>query len=120
MEFIALRESMQLDRLAQDPAYALLLRQHRGEGLGAQFRVEITPEFVCAEVAAARAIIPANVNHPELEPMIIGRNFKVKINGQYRKLSPHLLTCRRGGKDDLGDSLGCGHHHGSLHRKAHS
>jgi phosphomethylpyrimidine synthase len=81
MEFIALRESMQLDRLAQDPAYALLLRQHRGEALGAQFPKEITPEFVRAEVAAGRAIIPANINHPELEPMIIGRNFKVKING---------------------------------------
>jgi phosphomethylpyrimidine synthase len=81
MEFIALRESMQLGRLAQDPAYALLLRQHRGEALGAQFPKEITPEFVRAEVAAGRAIIPANINHPELEPMIIGRNFKVKING---------------------------------------
>ena len=81
MEFIALRESMQLDRLAQDPAYAFLLRQHRGEALGALFPVQITPEFVRAEVAAGRAIIPANVNHPELEPMIIGRNFKVKING---------------------------------------
>jgi phosphomethylpyrimidine synthase len=81
MEFIALRESMQLDRLAKDPAYALLLRQHRGEALGAGISTEITPEFVCAEVAAGRAIIPANINHPELEPMIIGRNFKVKING---------------------------------------
>jgi phosphomethylpyrimidine synthase len=81
MEFVALRESMQLDRLAQDPAYASLLRQHRGETLGAQFPKEITPEFVRAEVAAGRAIIPANINHPELEPMIIGRNFKVKING---------------------------------------
>jgi len=81
MEFVALRESMQLDRLAQDPAYASLLRQHRGEALGAQFPREITPEFVRAEVSAGRAIIPANINHPELEPMIIGRNFKVKING---------------------------------------
>ena len=81
MEFIALRESMQLDRLKQHPSYALLLRQHRGEALGAQFPAEITPEFVRAEVAAGRAIIPANINHPELEPMIIGRNFKVKING---------------------------------------
>jgi phosphomethylpyrimidine synthase len=81
MEFIALRESMQLDRLATDPAYAVLLRQHRGEALGARIPTEITPEFVCAEVAAGRAIIPANINHPELEPMIIGRNFKVKING---------------------------------------
>src|ERR1700683_1751830 len=81
MEFIALRESMELDRLAQDPSYALLLRQHGGEALGAAFPQEITPEFVRTEVAAGRAIIPANINHPELEPMIIGRNFKVKING---------------------------------------
>ena len=81
MEFIALRESMQLEGLAADPAYALLLRQHCGDALGAQFPREITPEFVRAEVAAGRAIIPANINHPELEPMIIGRNFKVKING---------------------------------------
>jgi len=82
MEFIALRESMQLDRLAQDPAYALLLRQHRGEALGAQFPKKTTPEFVRTEVAAGSAIIPANINHPELEPMIIGRNFKVKIKAE--------------------------------------
>jgi phosphomethylpyrimidine synthase len=81
MEFVALRESMELDRLARDSSYALLLRQHGGEALGAQFPQKITPKFVCAEVAAGRAIIPANINHPELEPMIIGRNFKVKING---------------------------------------
>jgi phosphomethylpyrimidine synthase len=81
MEFVALRESMELDRLARDPSYESLLRQHVGEALGAQFPQRITPEFVCAEVAAGRAIIPANINHPELEPMIIGRNFKVKING---------------------------------------
>jgi phosphomethylpyrimidine synthase len=81
MEFVALRESMKLDRLANDPSCAVLLHQHRGDALGAQFPADITPEFVRAEVAAGRAIIPANVNHPELEPMIIGRNFKVKING---------------------------------------
>jgi phosphomethylpyrimidine synthase len=81
MEFITLREPMQLERLARNPAYELLLLEHRGEALGAHFPTEITPEFVRAEVAAGRAIIPANINHPELEPMIIGRNFKVKING---------------------------------------
>jgi phosphomethylpyrimidine synthase len=80
MEFVALRESMQLDRLLQAPSFALLMRQHKGEALGAQFPEKITPEFVRTEVAAGRAIIPANINHPELEPMIIGRNFKVKIN----------------------------------------
>ena len=80
MEFVALRESMQLERLLQDPYYASLARQHRGQPWGASLPEQITPEFVRAEVAAGRAIIPANINHPELEPMIIGRNFKVKIN----------------------------------------
>ncbi len=81
MEFVALRESTLLERLLQDPGYASILRQHPGQSLGAQFPEQITPEFVRKEVAAGRAIIPANVNHLELEPMIIGRNFKVKING---------------------------------------
>jgi phosphomethylpyrimidine synthase len=80
MEFAALRESMLLERLSQDPSYASLLHQHRGQPLGARLPNQVTPEFVRAEVAAGRAIIPANINHPELEPMIIGRNFKVKIN----------------------------------------
>jgi phosphomethylpyrimidine synthase len=81
MEFVALRESMLLERLRQEPAYASLSRQHRGQPFGAQLPDQVTPEFVRAEVAAGRAIIPANINHPELEPTIIGRNFKVKING---------------------------------------
>jgi phosphomethylpyrimidine synthase len=81
MEFVALRESMLVERLLQDPRYTSILRQHPGQCLGAQLPEQITPEFVRKEVAAGRAIIPANVNHPELEPMIIGRNFKVKING---------------------------------------
>src|SRR6202046_4682061 len=80
MEFVALRESMILERLLQDPAYASLLRQHRGQSLGAENPEQVTPEFVREEVAAGRAIIPGNLNHPELEPMIIGRNFKVKVN----------------------------------------
>jgi phosphomethylpyrimidine synthase len=58
-----------------------LLRQHRGQSFGARLPEQVTSEFVRAEVAAGRAIIPANINHPELEPMIIGRNFRVKING---------------------------------------
>jgi phosphomethylpyrimidine synthase len=80
MEFVALRESMQLERLLQDPYYASLARQHHGQSRGARLPEQITPEFVREEVAAGRAIIPANINHPELEPTIIGRNFKVKIN----------------------------------------
>ena len=81
MEFVALRESLRLQELRADPRYARLLRQHRGQSFGAAIPEEITPEFVRAEVARGRAIIPANINHPELEPMIIGRNFQVKING---------------------------------------
>jgi len=80
MEFVSLRESMMLERLFDDPAYASLLQQHRGWSFGARLPEQVTPEFVRAEVAAGRAIIPANINHPEVEPMIIGRNFKVKIN----------------------------------------
>ncbi len=60
--------------------YRKLLRQHPGQPFGAGIPEQITPEFVRQEVAAGRAIIPANINHPELEPMIIGRNFRVKIN----------------------------------------
>jgi phosphomethylpyrimidine synthase len=80
MEFVALRESMLLERLLKDPTFASRSRQHPGQPLGAQLPDQVTPEFVRSEMAAGRAIIPANVNHPELEPMIIGRNFKVKIN----------------------------------------
>jgi phosphomethylpyrimidine synthase len=80
MEFVAIRENQRLDVLRADPRYAKLLRQHRGEHFGANLPAAITPEFVRAEVAAGRAIIPCNVNHPELEPMVIGRNFRVKIN----------------------------------------
>src|SRR5213075_2953871 len=59
---------------------AVLNQQHPGQPFGAKIPKFITPEFVCSEVARGRAIIPANINHPELEPMIIGRNFLVKIN----------------------------------------
>jgi phosphomethylpyrimidine synthase len=75
MEFIAIREN---ERVAQLPDE--LRRQHPGQPFGAAIPREITPEFVRAEVARGRAIIPSNVNHPESEPMIIGRNFRVKIN----------------------------------------
>ncbi|MEI6546227.1 MAG: phosphomethylpyrimidine synthase ThiC [Burkholderiales bacterium] len=89
MEFIAIRENLRRteyiaslkaagptgERMAE-----LLGRQHRGESFGAAIPAETTPEFVRSEVARGRAIIPANINHPEIEPMIIGRNFLVKIN----------------------------------------
>ncbi|MGH8127046.1 MAG: phosphomethylpyrimidine synthase ThiC [Gammaproteobacteria bacterium] len=80
MEYIAIRENCRLQELRADPRYEALLRQHAGQSFGAAIPEEITPEFVREEVARGRAIIPANINHPELEPMIIGRNFRVKIN----------------------------------------
>ena len=80
MEYIAIRENQRLDEFRASPEYQALLRQHPGQGFGAQIPDSITPEFVRSEVAAGRAIIPANINHPELEPMIIGRNFRVKVN----------------------------------------
>ncbi|MFO7579764.1 phosphomethylpyrimidine synthase ThiC [Nitrosomonas halophila] len=79
MEFIAIRENQRREQ-ADLNGEGLLTRQHPGQGFGAAIQQWITPEFVRAEVACGRAIIPANINHPEAEPMIIGRNFLVKIN----------------------------------------
>ena len=76
MEFIAIRENLRREACRD----AGLLRRHQGENFGMPLPREITPEFVRDEVARGRAIIPANINHPETEPMIIGRNFLVKIN----------------------------------------
>ena len=75
MEYIAIRENQRRDGLSE-----LLTRQHPGESFGASIPKSMTPEFVRDEVARGRAIIPNNINHPESEPMIIGRNFLVKIN----------------------------------------
>jgi phosphomethylpyrimidine synthase len=80
MEYIAIRETQRLNELRRDPRYAKLLKQHPGQSFGAAITEEVTPEFVRREVARGRAIIPNNINHPESEPMIIGRNFLVKIN----------------------------------------
>jgi len=75
MEFIAIRENQRREEILQQ-----IRPQHPGEAFGASIPEVVTPEFVRDEVARGRAIIPANINHPELEPMIIGRNFLVKIN----------------------------------------
>ncbi len=86
MEFIALRENgrasatSNIEHQTSNIARNDLRQQHAGQSFGASILREITPEFVRAEVARGRAIIPANINHPESEPMIIGRNFLVKIN----------------------------------------
>ena len=76
MEFIAIRENQKMEEMRE-----LWKDQHKGDSFGAAIPDVITPEFVRSEVARGRAIIPCNINHPELEPMIIGRNFLVKING---------------------------------------
>ncbi|MFP7723144.1 phosphomethylpyrimidine synthase ThiC [Lysobacter sp. A3-1-A15] len=76
MEFIAIRENQRIDAIRE----AHLLKQHPGESFGASIQGLITPEFVRDEVARGRAIIPSNINHPESEPMIIGRNFLTKVN----------------------------------------
>lgn len=78
MEYVAIRENM---KLQEARAAGLLDQQHAGHSFGASIPKEITAEFVREEVARGRAIIPANINHVELEPMIIGRNFLVKVNG---------------------------------------
>ena len=77
MEYIALRENQGLEQARQR---GLLDNFHKGESFGAMLPSEFTPEFVREEVARGRAIIPSNINHPESEPMIIGRNFKIKVN----------------------------------------
>jgi phosphomethylpyrimidine synthase len=79
MEYIAIRENQRIGQL--ESATKGMAHQHAGESFGANTpKGKITPEFVRAEIAAGRAIIPNNINHPESEPMIIGRNFLVKIN----------------------------------------
>ena len=74
MEYIAIRENQRIDKITE------IRKQHKGEHFGASIPDKITPEFVREEVARGRAVIPSNINHPEAEPMILGRNFLVKIN----------------------------------------
>ncbi|SFN39414.1 phosphomethylpyrimidine synthase [Formivibrio citricus] len=90
MEYVAIRENLQREQYVEslkalgakgEKMAAMMLRQHPGQNYGANIPEKITPEFVRDEIAAGRAIIPNNINHPECEPMIIGRNFLVKING---------------------------------------
>lgn len=74
MEYIAIRENQRIDEMTE------IRKQHPGQHFGASIPEKITPEFVREEVARGRAVIPSNINHPEAEPMILGRNFLVKIN----------------------------------------
>ncbi len=89
MEYVAIRENMRRKEYLEELKISgptgkklaeMMGRQHPGQSFGASIPAEITPEFVRAEIARGRAIIPVNINHPEIEPMIIGRNFLVKIN----------------------------------------
>ncbi len=89
MEFIAIRENLEREKYVESlmncgptgsKMAEMMMRQHPGQSFGASIPATITPEFVRDEIARGRAIIPANINHPEIEPMIIGRNFLVKIN----------------------------------------
>jgi phosphomethylpyrimidine synthase len=107
MEYIAIRENQGLDMLARQ-LNGVSAKQHAGNSFGANTpKGYITPEFVRDEVAAGRAIIPANINHPESEPMIIGRNFLVKINtnignsalssGIEEEIEKAVWSCRWGG-----------------------
>ncbi|MET4080448.1 phosphomethylpyrimidine synthase [Pedobacter sp. UYP30] len=83
MEYIAIRENQRIDLLKEqlNAQYEVMNHQHQGHSFGANTpKGYITPEFVRSEVASGRAVIPSNINHPESEPMIIGRNFLVKIN----------------------------------------
>jgi len=74
MEYISIRENQRIDEMTE------IRKQHKGEHFGASIPDRMTPEFVRSEVARGRAVIPSNINHPEAEPMILGRNFLVKIN----------------------------------------
>ena len=115
MIYVAERENLgrkkQLDR-----AQAALAD---GEQFGGAVPAFITPEFVRSEIARGRAIIPSNINHAELEPMIIGRNFLVKINANIGNSRRHLFGRGRSREDGVGDPLGRRHGDGPLHRAQH-
>ena len=115
MEFIAIRENMRRQEFFGSP----LLGSPKAMNFGANLPAVVTPEFVRAEVAAGRAIIPANINHPESEPMIIGRNFLVKINANIGNSAITSSIGGGSGKDDLGHPVGRGHDYGSVHRAQH-
>lgn len=107
MEYIAIRENQRIDEMTE------IRKQHKGEHFGASIPDKITPEFVRSEVAKGRAVIPSNINHPEAEPMILGRNFLVKINANIgnsavtssieEEVEKAVWACRWGGADNIMD-----------------
>ena len=116
MIYVAHRENLareaMVERAAEAPRrWRELWRSHP--------RIHLRPEFVREEVARGRAIIPANINHLELEPMAIGRNFLVKVNAKHRQFGGELQCRGRSREDGVGDPLGCRHGHGPLDRPQH-
>ena len=128
MEYVAIREnnnrrayieSLRSTGKMGEKMAALLGRQHPGQNFGASIPEEITPEFVRSEIARGRAIIPNNINHPESEPMIIGRNFLTKINANIGNSALGSSHPGRSRENDLVDPLGRRHGDGPLHRQEH-
>ena len=125
MEYIAIRENMQR-AISRCCKHRRAARKAAADAPASAARAsapaipnEITPEFVRDEVARGRAIIPANINHPESEPMIIGRNFLVKINANIGNSALASSHRGRSREDDLGDPLGRRHGDGPVHRQEH-
>ena len=116
MEYIAIRENLGRKQMLEDAEQTIA----DGTGFGAEIPPFITAEFVRDEVARGRAVIPSNINHPELEPQIIGRNFLVKINANIGNSGDHFVRGGRGGQNGLGHPLGGGQCDGSLHRPQYS
>ena len=112
MEYIAIRENMGRARRAEDG-------QRDGQSFGASLPDYVTAEFVRDEVARGRAIIPANINHPESEPMIIGRNFLVKINANIGNSAVTSSVAEEVEKMVWAHPLGLRHGDGPVHRPQH-
>ena len=115
MIYIAERENLGRKKMLESAQAA----HDDGESFGASVPLFVTPEFVRSEVARGRAIIPSNINHAELEPMIIGQELPHQDQRQYRQLRRHVVGGRGSGEDGVGDPLGRRHGDGPLHRKEH-
>ena len=119
MEFIAIRENLLRDEMLARASRERDAASIRARASAPRFPQIITPEFVRDEVARGRAIIPTNINHPETEPMIIGRNFLVKINANIGNSAVSLVDRRGSREDDVGDALGRRHGDGPVDRQEH-
>ena len=122
MEFIAIRENLGRQKAfeAVDGDYRTrnaLNHQHTGESFGAPLPDHITPEFVRDEVARGRAIIPANINHPESEADDYRQEFPCENQREYRKLGGRIFHRGRGREDAVGNEVGNGHGNGFVNRQ---